>query len=159
VTSQPFATPPGQPVEPTKSEVKSYLNGAPVDFKTAVREGLRNTFTYKGRASRSAFWFMQLFIALICFVLPYFFFPALRSIDNDPNFVLDIIDASAGVLFLLVAGGLTITMWSSTIRRLHDIDFSGWWFLLIFVPIGGIFLIIFACTSARPGPNRFNVRQ
>ena len=157
MTNQPFASPPGQPLDTTKSEVKSYLNGAPVDFKTAVREGLRNTFTYEGRASRSAFWFMQLFIALICGVFPNLFVLVLYSINNDPNFVSGIIDASALALFLLFVGAFLVTL-SSTIRRLHDIDFSGWWFLLIIVPLGGIFLIIFACTSARPGPNRFNVR-
>ena len=157
MTSQPFATPPGQPVEPTKSEVKSYLNGAPVDFKTAVREGLRNTFTYEGRASRSAFWFMQLFIALICGVIPLLLTFLLLS-TGDPNFSSGAIDALFYPLFFVNIGAFLVTL-SSTIRRLHDIDFSGWWFLLIFVPLGGIFVIIFACTSARPGPNRFNVRN
>jgi uncharacterized membrane protein YhaH (DUF805 family) len=157
VTSQPFATPPGQPVEPTKSEVKSYLNGAPVDFKTAVREGLRNTFTYEGRASRSAFWFMQLFIALICGVIPLLLFFLLLS-TGDLNLASGAIDALVYPLFFVNIGAFLVTL-SSTIRRLHDIDFSGWWFLLIFVPLGGIFLIVFACKLAMPGPNRFNVRQ
>jgi len=42
------------------------------------------------------------------------------------------------------------------IRRLHDLDRSGWWFLLVFIPvIGAIILIIWACTKGTDGPNRF----
>jgi uncharacterized membrane protein YhaH (DUF805 family) len=42
------------------------------------------------------------------------------------------------------------------IRRLHDIDRSGWWTLLGFVPfIGWVVLIIWACTKGTLGPNRF----
>jgi uncharacterized membrane protein YhaH (DUF805 family) len=39
---------------------------------------------------------------------------------------------------------------------LHDLDRSGWWFLLVFVPIvGGIILLIWNCMRGTVGPNRF----
>jgi uncharacterized membrane protein YhaH (DUF805 family) len=42
------------------------------------------------------------------------------------------------------------------VRRLHDIDKSGWWLLIGFVPIlGMIVLIIFAVRPGTEGPNRF----
>jgi len=42
------------------------------------------------------------------------------------------------------------------IRRLHDLDRTGWWFLLVFLPIiGGIWLFIWFCTRGTVGPNRF----
>ncbi len=42
------------------------------------------------------------------------------------------------------------------VRRLHDTDRSGWWWLLSFIPlIGIIVLIVFWCSEGTRGPNRF----
>ena len=42
------------------------------------------------------------------------------------------------------------------VRRLHDTDRSGWWFLIGFVPIvGGIILLVFYVLEGTRGPNRF----
>jgi len=43
-----------------------------------------------------------------------------------------------------------------TVRRLHDTDRSGWWLLILFVPlIGQIILFVFLVTGGTRGPNRF----
>ncbi len=45
---------------------------------------------------------------------------------------------------------------SVSIRRLHDIDRSGWWLLLVLVPIiGWLVLLIWECTDGTSGTNRF----
>jgi uncharacterized membrane protein YhaH (DUF805 family) len=41
------------------------------------------------------------------------------------------------------------------VRRLHDIDRTGWWLLIVFTVIGIILLVAWACTRGTPGPNRF----
>ena len=42
------------------------------------------------------------------------------------------------------------------VRRLHDLDRSGWWLLVGFVPIvGTIVLLVWFCTRGTEGPNRF----
>ena len=42
------------------------------------------------------------------------------------------------------------------IRRLHDIDKSGWWLLIGLIPIvGALVLIYFFVQKPTPGPNRF----
>jgi uncharacterized membrane protein YhaH (DUF805 family) len=42
------------------------------------------------------------------------------------------------------------------VRRLHDIDRTGWWILLALIPlVGAIVLIIWYCTKGTDGPNRF----
>jgi uncharacterized membrane protein YhaH (DUF805 family) len=41
------------------------------------------------------------------------------------------------------------------VRRLHDIDRSGWWVLIAFTVIGIFVLIYWACRKGTPGPNRF----
>jgi uncharacterized membrane protein YhaH (DUF805 family) len=44
------------------------------------------------------------------------------------------------------------------VRRLHDTDRSGWWWLLSFIPlIGIIVLIVFWCSEGTRGPNRFGL--
>jgi uncharacterized membrane protein YhaH (DUF805 family) len=41
------------------------------------------------------------------------------------------------------------------IRRLHDIDRSGWWVLITLTIIGIILLLVWACMRGTPGSNRF----
>ena len=41
------------------------------------------------------------------------------------------------------------------VRRLHDTNRSGWWLLLVFVPLGNIVLLIWFCEPSTPRPNRF----
>jgi uncharacterized membrane protein YhaH (DUF805 family) len=43
-----------------------------------------------------------------------------------------------------------------SIRRLHDVDRSGWWLLIGLVPIVGvIILIVFHATAGNPAPNAY----
>ena len=44
---------------------------------------------------------------------------------------------------------------SVAVRRLHDIDRTGWWFLIAFTIIGALVLFIWACMRGTPGPNRY----
>jgi uncharacterized membrane protein YhaH (DUF805 family) len=45
---------------------------------------------------------------------------------------------------------------SIAIRRLHDLDRSGWWIFLVLIPlIGAIVLIVWYCTKGTEGSNRF----
>ena len=42
------------------------------------------------------------------------------------------------------------------VRRLHDIDKSGWWLLIVIIPIiGWVLLLVWVCTKGTLGPNRF----
>ena len=42
------------------------------------------------------------------------------------------------------------------IRRLHDQDKSGWFWLINFIPyVGGIIFLVLMCLSGTKGPNRF----
>lgn len=43
-----------------------------------------------------------------------------------------------------------------TVRRLHDTGRSGWWLLLMFIPlIGPIILLVFLLTDSQPGTNKY----
>lgn len=110
-----------------------------MDFFAAIRSCLNKYATFKGRAARSEFWFFVLFNFLA-------------------QMVLTAIDAILG--FGLLAGLFTLAMVIPNIavaaRRLHDTDRSGWWQLLIFLPIIGlIILVVWYCSRGTQGSNRF----
>jgi uncharacterized membrane protein YhaH (DUF805 family) len=53
---------------------------------------------------------------------------------------------------------LLLPSFAVTVRRLHDIDMSGWWILISFIPlIGGILLLVWTCQRGTQGANRFGM--
>jgi uncharacterized membrane protein YhaH (DUF805 family) len=110
-----------------------------MNFWQAIQSGFSNYVTFSGRAARSEFWYWCLFYLLTAMVT--------TIIDNA-------IGAQVTVsLFGLAALLPTIAV---NIRRLHDLDRSGWWFLLHLLPIiGAIILIVWFCGRGTVGPNRF----
>jgi len=64
---------------------------------------------------------------------------------------------SMGVNLLLGAYTLAtfIPSLAVTVRRLHDINRSGWWLLIGLIPLGGLVLLIFVCLDSNPGPNEY----
>lgn len=61
----------------------------------------------------------------------------------------DILQAITALIFI----PLTVAV---TVRRLHDTNRSGWWYLLSFIPlIGDLVLFIFMCLKGTEGENRF----
>jgi uncharacterized membrane protein YhaH (DUF805 family) len=55
----------------------------------------------------------------------------------------------------LVGLGLLLPNIAVSIRRLHDLDRTGWWFLLVITVIGTIVLFVWSCMRGTIGPNRF----
>ena len=60
-----------------------------------------------------------------------------------------VIDALFGLATILPSLAVAV-------RRLHDLDRTGWWIFIGLIPlIGWIILIIWYCTRGTVGPNRF----
>jgi len=121
-----------------------------VGFVSAVKKALvLDFFNFKGRASRSEFWWFQLFVILTeaVFSILIAILPA----------VLGNTGAKVGiVLFVILLNGIAIPTVAVTVRRLHDLDRSGRWLLLAGVPIiGPILLLVWWCTRGSPGPNSY----
>ena len=50
----------------------------------------------------------------------------------------------------------TLPYLAVTVRRLHDVNKSGWWFFIQLVPlIGPVWLFCLMVIGGTPGPNRF----
>ena len=103
---------------------------SPIDW--AMRP-LKKYADFSGRAPRAELWWYMLFIIIVG--------------------TISLIFAPIAVLFYLAT---FIPSLAVQIRRLHDIDRSGWWFLIAFVPlVGGIILLVFFVTQGTTGPNQF----
>ena len=97
--------------------------------------------TFSGRARRKEYWMFWLFNFIV-------------------SFVIGLIEGLAGmeVQFLSTLYSLAVLLpgISVSVRRLHDIEKSGWWLWIGVVPIvGAIVLLVFACLEGTKGPNRF----
>ncbi|MFY9999901.1 MAG: DUF805 domain-containing protein, partial [Trebonia sp.] len=125
---------------------QGYLQGGPVDFRDAVNLGIRNAFTYTGRASRSAYWWFAAFevVAWIGVLILALIFSAIH------------VGAISVLLYVVAAIAAFLISISLTVRRLHDQDKSGFWYFIAFVPfIGGIWLLVLTLLEGTRGPNRF----
>jgi uncharacterized membrane protein YhaH (DUF805 family) len=111
-----------------------------MSFVDAIKSGFSNYVTFGGRAIRSEYWYWILFIILAEIVTSFIDYGILGYQITTPLFGL--------AVFL---PGLAVS-----IRRLHDLDRSGWWIFIVFVPlIGAILLIVWYCSRGTQGPNRF----
>jgi len=137
--------PPAGGYDPGGARPLSYLDGAPVGFADAVRGGINNILTLRGRASRSAFWWFAL-VQVIAYLI-------VSWISDESRVAGIVVDILVGIPLLIA--GITIA-----VRRLHDSDRRGWWWWIGFVPlVGGIILLVFYLLPGTRGPNRFNVTR
>jgi uncharacterized membrane protein YhaH (DUF805 family) len=108
---------------------------------------LKKYAVFSGRARRAEYWYFSLFCILFSVGL---------SVIEMVAFGVDSMDPHQVALSAIFGLAVTIPSLAVSVRRLHDIDKSGWWFLLhLVVLVGTIILLIWACKSGNIGPNRF----
>jgi uncharacterized membrane protein YhaH (DUF805 family) len=115
-----------------------------MNFWQAVRSGFANYVTFQGRAIRSEYWFWVLFTVLgglVTETLDAGIFTAQIPAASPLNGIFDLITFLPSLAL--------------SVRRLHDIDRTGWWVLIAFSVIGIFVLIYWACKEGTPGSNRF----
>lgn len=101
---------------------------------------------FTGRARRKEYWMFALIHGLIIFALRY------------PNFLSGEIapQSHLGQIGTLYAFGTFIPLIAVSVRRLHDTNRSGWWFLLYLIPLVNLVLFfIFMTEDSQPGENRY----
>lgn len=116
---------------------------------------------FTGRSSRSAYWYVILWNAIIIsifyiFILVFTVFTAATSSVSDATGDFAFVMTSGSTLLILVLLVLYelatfIPMLALMIRRLHDSNKSGWFVLLSLIPfVGSIIMIIFMCMPSEP---------
>lgn len=107
---------------------------------------LKKYAVFSGRARRKEYWFFVLFNILISIVFSVIDV-AVGSFSEG---------AAMGFLGGIYTLAVLIPSIAVGVRRLHDTDRSGWWFLIVLVPfVGGIIFLVFMVLDGKPGQNRF----
>jgi uncharacterized membrane protein YhaH (DUF805 family) len=138
----PYGAPGGYAPQGYPPPQRGYLQGAPVDFQSAIRLQIENVTNFEGRASLSAYWWYALALAIVDVVL-FIFSIAIGSVAL--SLLVDL------VLFVVGLSALSVGA-----RRLHDTDKSGWLLLLGLIPfIGGLIVLVLLVLPGTPSQNRF----
>lgn len=115
-------------------------------FNSAIEVCLAEYFTFRGRASRSEYWFFALFMLLMSI--------GGEIADNLSGFR---IAPDVGLFGTILAIALFIPSLAVTIRRFHDAGWSFWWYLMVLLPVIGWIFIFYVLVTRDPLPNRFDV--
>lgn len=158
---------------------------------------LRRYAEFSGRSRRKEYWMFALGMALLYLILVMLMVAMMGSAilsaagsaaaadsSGDPAATAGMLGAMlgggiVGILILVIWLALLIPTIALGIRRLHDIDRTGWWLMLGYGPyilsvilsiagsvelgailnivsmIGFLVLLVFAVTAGTKGPNRF----
>jgi len=123
-----------------------------MDIKTAVQTVLGKYATFSGRAVRSEYWWWVLATIILFVGLALVDGLVFAPMMGHEAFAED----AAEPLSTLASLALLLPNLAVGVRRLHDIDKSGWWLLLGFIPlIGTLVLIYFMVQPGTDGSNRF----
>lgn len=105
---------------------------------------LKQYADFNGRARRKEFWM---------FILINFIFSIMAG-------AIDTMLGTVAVFSGIYAAILFIPSIAVSVRRLHDIDKSGWMFLVGFIPVVGIiWLLILLATDSEAGNNAYGKSQ
>jgi len=113
-----------------------------MDFQTSIKTCFKKYADFSGRASRSEFWWFELFLLIGSIVAMIIDIMMLGYTFEDDG-PIQIIFAVVTFLPVIAVGA----------RRLHDINKSGWWQLIALTIIGIILLIIWWATVGESKKN------
>ncbi|MDR1268788.1 MAG: DUF805 domain-containing protein [Planctomycetaceae bacterium] len=105
---------------------------------------LQKYAVFHGRARRKEYWMFVLFNTGIAYTIGF----VSGLLMGEQGIIVDSIYA-----FAVLVPGIAVM-----VRRLHDIGKSGWWSLIVFVPIvGAIVLLIWSIRDSQPGSNQYGL--
>lgn len=127
---------------------------------------------FEGRAKRSEFWWFFLFQAIIMYVIApildgVLFPPAMAQTAADVSGQMMAVQGDMAMEPMMIPPGPTPVFQgisslallcpsiAASARRLHDVNKSGWWYLLVFTLIGIIPLIYWWVKAGDETDNRF----
>ncbi|MBD3614527.1 DUF805 domain-containing protein [Kingella kingae] len=107
-----------------------------------------NYANVNGRARRKEYWGFILFYNLIL--------TGLQIIGLIGYAISNTVGAIFSIPFYLFALAALVPSVTAAVRRLHDVNKSGWWLLIAIIPvIGAIWLIVLLCQDGTAGENQF----
>ena len=112
-----------------------------MDFGKSISFCFSNYFNFNGRGQRSEFWWFYLFTWMLAIGGSILDFTT-----TGYGYGMFYYIASIAVFFPAIAAGS---------RRLHDLNKSGWWQLIMITIVGLIPLVIWWATEGEKKKNRF----
>ncbi len=113
----------------------------------AVKVFFRNYTNFSGRSTRADYWWVMLASFLFGFCLGVI------------TTVLKLDVKTAGAIEGLICLAILVPSLALSVRRLHDINKSGWFLLIAFVPfVGGLILFIFTLLDSVNEGNNYGPR-
>ncbi len=108
---------------------------------------IANWFRVKGRSSRKEyiyrFLMMPIFISLTSLIIEYD--------DKHTSFITECMV----IIFCIISIIAIVQVFFVTHRRLHDLNASGWWQLITFIPLGQLMMIGFIFFKGTEGDNKY----
>ena|SRR3990172_860228 len=99
-----------------------------------------NYANFTGRARRKEFWTFYLFNMVFLII----------------TVIVDYVLGTFPLIYAIYLLALIIPTIAVTVRRLHDVGKSGWWYFILLIPfIGVIWLLVLLCTDGIPGENNY----
>ena len=111
-----------------------------MNFGAAVASGFNNYATFEGRALRSEYWYWTLFAIIVGIVAN----------------IVDVMLGKVGIVNVLAILVLLLPGLAVGVRRLHDIDKSGWNLLWALIPFfGALYLLFLLVQQGTRGGNAY----
>ena len=121
---------------------------------------IKNYTLFKGRASRTEFWYFILFWAIFYIIIIAvdrvlgFNVINLKTLPFSEYIPLANLYEEVGLLTVIYRPLTILPSLAVISRRLHDINRSGWWCLMCVTPLI-VILIIFLCKKSDENKNQF----
>ena len=149
-------------------------------FGDAIKRFFRSYARFSGRASRSEYWWVQLFLTLVYLVPVTMYvigFVTVLGGSRSRSLRYSTVDSGSGLsgpaavtnpgpwllligagLIALIAIGILVPRIALEWRRLHDGNFPGpLWFLSCFPYLGPVVLLVFMMLPPQPAGRRFDL--
>jgi len=109
---------------------------------------LKQYAVFSGRARRKEYWYFVLFNIIASFILGF-----IDGMTGTFN-----VEIGLGLLGSIYTLAVIVPSIAVSVRRLHDTGRSGWWFLIILIPIiGPLTLLVFFIFDSQPEENEYGI--
>ena len=117
-----------------------------MNFGQAISNGFSNYVTFSGRSSRTEYWYWCLFLLIggVC------------ALVADGLILGDLQNQPINIIFSIAT---TLPSLAVSVRRLHDVNRSGWWLLIMFTGVGVLLLLYWTVQPSIDESNEENLKD
>jgi uncharacterized membrane protein YhaH (DUF805 family) len=114
-------------------------------------------FSFQGRINRAKFWLVHLGIFVVEAIVLSLMGGTAAIISGDYEQIMVVSGGATGAVWVIVG---VLVFWISLaagVKRWHDRNKSGWWMLIVFVPVIGSLWYLIECgfLKGTTGPNTY----